>query len=39
MFDDLVRALEELEAGVALSVPFQIDDDGYFDRQCPWSEC
>ncbi len=39
MFDDLIRALEELEAGVALSVPFQIDDDGYFDRQCPWSEC
>jgi hypothetical protein len=37
MFDDLIRALEELEAGVALSVPFQIDDDGYFDRQCPWS--
>jgi len=28
MFDDLIRALEELEAGVALSVPFQIDDDG-----------
>ena len=24
---------------MTLSVPFQIDDDGYFDRQCPWSEC
>jgi hypothetical protein len=39
MFDDLIRALEELEAGVTLSAPFQIDDDGYFDRQCSWSEC
>lgn len=39
MFDDLIRELRELGAGVAIPVPIQVDDDGYFDRQCPWTEC
>lgn len=39
MFDDPVGELKKLEAGKSISVPIQIDDSGYLDRLCPWSEC
>ena len=39
MFDDLLQRLKELEAGVNIPVPISIDDDGYLDRRCPWTEC
>jgi len=39
MFDDVLRELRRLEQGVQIPIDLPLDDDGYFDRQCPNSEC
>lgn len=39
MFDELLRELKKLEAGTLVPVQIPVDDDGYFDRQCPAEQC
>lgn len=39
MFDKLIRELEQLDRTTELTVKVEIDDKGYFDRQCPSEEC
>lgn len=39
MFDKLLRELKRLEQGVRIPVSLPIDDEGYFDRQCPSESC
>jgi len=39
MFDKLIRDLKKYEKGVHIEAPIEIDDDGYYDRQCPSSNC
>jgi uncharacterized Zn finger protein (UPF0148 family) len=39
MFDKLIRDLKKYEKGVYIEVQIGIDDDGYYDRQCPSSNC
>ena len=38
MFDELLREIN-LEDGVVVPVQIPIDNDGYFDRQCPSESC
>lgn len=39
MFDELLCELKRLEQGVTVSVPVETDADGYYDKECPSSEC
>lgn len=39
MFDELERQLRRLDGGHRISVSLPSDDEGYFDRECPSSEC
>jgi hypothetical protein len=40
MFEDLIRTLQGLDGTkIAVSVPSETDADGYWDRQCPATEC
>lgn len=39
MFDDLQRELRRLGERQTISVSMPSDEDGYFDRECPSSEC
>lgn len=39
MFDELRRELKALEHGVNISIPIELDDDGYLDRLCHWEQC
>jgi uncharacterized Zn finger protein (UPF0148 family) len=39
MFEDTIRALRRLEGAAQVSVPISDDEEGYFDRECPSSEC
>lgn len=39
MFDQLLRELRKLEDGILVPVEMPVDDDGYFDRQCPAEQC
>jgi len=39
MFDKLLRELKKLEQGVRVPISLPIDDEGYFDRQCPSEGC
>ena len=39
MFDELQRTLRRLDGVTKLSVSFPSDADGYFDRECPSTEC
>jgi len=38
MFDKLLNELKRLE-NFELTVPINVDEDGYFDRECPDKEC
>ena len=39
MFRDLKRLSRQLERSHSVSVSVEIDDEGYFDRQCPKTKC
>ena len=39
MFEDVIKKLRRLEGGISIQVKIPVDDDGYFDRLCPGSEC
>lgn len=39
MFDDLLRQLKKIPESQRIPISLQLDDDGYFDRRCPASEC
>jgi len=39
VFEEIRRDLLRLEGGVKVPVRMPIDDDGYFDRQCPDEQC
>ncbi len=39
MFERLIRELKELERNKQISVPINIDKDGYVDKECPNDEC
>ena len=39
MFDDIIRDLSRIPERQTISVSAQLDDDGYFDRECPAEEC
>lgn len=39
MFDETIRALEELEGQTSVSIPIEDDEEGYFDRECPSEDC
>jgi hypothetical protein len=38
MFEKLINELKNLD-GMKISIPIELDGDGYFDRECPDSEC
>lgn len=39
MFDKLIKELGKLERLKSISVPVEVDKDGYLDRECPNEEC
>jgi hypothetical protein len=39
MFDELLRTLRKYEHGVRVPISIPLDQDGFFDRRCPWDEC
>ena len=39
MFDDLLREISKLNQPQLVSIPMEIDDEGYLDRRCPAEEC
>ena len=39
MFRDLKRAIRQLEGTHSVAVSVEVDDDGYFDRQCHKPDC
>lgn len=39
MFDKLIKELEKLEQLKSVSIPVEVDKDGYLDRECPNEEC
>ena len=39
MFENLIRELRSLEGMHRISVSLPLDEDGYFDRECPSQEC
>ena len=38
MFDDLIRELKRMESE-PVRLPMDADADGYFDRECPNTDC
>ncbi|MGL1935324.1 MAG: hypothetical protein OCD01_09895 [Fibrobacterales bacterium] len=38
MFDDLINELNNLD-GMEISVPLEVDEKGYIDKQCPSEDC
>lgn len=38
MFDELIQRIKQLET-IGVSVPIKMDDEGYFDRECPNENC
>ena len=38
MFEDLIKEMERLN-GQSVSVPIEIDENGYIDKQCPSEDC
>ena len=39
MFDDIVRGLERIPEKQMVSVRVPLDEEGYYDRRCPASDC
>src|ERR1035441_9209014 len=39
MFENMLRAVRELEQGIRIPVQLPLDNDGYFDRRCPSEAC
>lgn len=39
MFEALLNRIRQMEAGVRISIPIALDDEGYYDRLCPSPEC
>ncbi|MCG7947315.1 MAG: hypothetical protein N0C84_13310 [Candidatus Thiodiazotropha taylori] len=39
MFDELLKELKRLEQTKSISIPVEIDEKGYADRQCPAENC
>lgn len=39
MFEHIRRQLEELEQAQKVSIPISVDENGYYDKECPNSEC
>jgi hypothetical protein len=39
VFDDVLRGLNRMATGQVVQVKVSLDDDGYYDRSCPASEC
>lgn len=39
MFDDIIRALEDIHGEPRISIQLPLDEDGYLDRACPNAEC
>jgi hypothetical protein len=39
VFDELQRALRQMERQTTISIPMPSDAEGYFDRKCPADEC
>ena len=39
MFEDVMRTLRRLEGTHDISVPVEVDEGGYFDRQCHETDC
>ncbi len=39
MFDKLIKELKKLERGVQIPVDVPLDEEQYFDRKCPQTEC
>ena len=39
MFDDLLKELKKLERGRTVSIQIETDDNGFFDRECPSTNC
>lgn len=39
MFDQLLRELKKIEHGILAPVEMPVDEDGYFDRECPAEPC
>lgn len=39
MFDDIIGGLERIPEQQTISVTVPVDDDGYYDRECPAEEC
>lgn len=39
MFDDLLKALKNLEQTKTISIPIEADEKGYIDKQCPSLDC
>jgi uncharacterized Zn finger protein (UPF0148 family) len=39
MFDETIRELQKLSQGITVSISLPVDEEGYFDRQCPSDEC
>lgn len=39
MFEDLIRELKRMETPTRIAIDMELDDEGYFDRACPSSEC
>lgn len=39
MFDDIIRGLQWIPEQQTISVSVPVDDDGYYDRECPAEEC
>ena len=39
MFENLLRALDQLSETTSISVPLATDENGYFDKECPSPSC
>lgn len=39
MFEDIIRELKRMEQGMTVSVPIEVDAEGYSDRKCPAENC
>ena len=38
MFEDLIKEMEQMD-GQSVSVPLELDEKGYIDKQCPVEDC
>lgn len=39
MFENLMKTLKKIEQTKQVSIPIEVDDKGYIDKQCPSEEC